>query len=95
MTMFHAPLLIDGKDPLAWLDQADSAGVQLDPTLRDLDFDVRKNPIEDGDTRPYCQAIVGKPGFERLCSRHARPDERFCGTHIRHRRPVELFGAER
>lgn len=98
MTVFQLPLLVGGKDPLAWLDQAaDSTGALLDPTLRDLDFDVSggKNPIGDDDQRQYCDEQVGRPGFEHLCTRLAKDGTSYCRTHQRHHRPVQLVGAER
>jgi hypothetical protein len=78
-------------DPLSWLDQAG-----LDPSLRQLNFRVSlpTRTIPDGDTRAYCEAQMGEPGFERLCSHLVRPNSRYCGIHREHRRQVELFGPE-
>lgn len=79
------------EDPIAWLDQ-----VGLDPGLRQLDFRVSlpTRTIRDGDRRAYCEAQMGEPGFERLCSHLARDNSRYCGIHQRGRRTIETFGAE-
>jgi hypothetical protein len=67
-------------DPLAWLDQAG-----LDPGLRQLDFRVSlpTRTIPDEDRRPRCEAQMGEPGYERLCSHLAKDGTRFCGVHRR------------
>ena len=74
-------------DPLAWLDQ-------LDAGLLDLERVTRSNFIAADDRRPRCEAWTGEPEFGRLCGNFARDNSRYCGTHQRHRRPVELFGPE-
>jgi hypothetical protein len=78
-------------DPLAW---AERNGLDYEG-LRQLDFRVSHvDPILDGDQRVYCDAIMGEPGMERLCRNLAKDQTRYCGTHQRHRRPVQLFGPE-
>lgn len=74
------------NEPLsAWLGQFDEALLRMERLSRSNSLD----------SRPYCEAQVGQPGHERLCSHHARENERYCGTHIRNRKPVQLFGAEK
>jgi hypothetical protein len=72
-------------DPLAWLGQ-------LDTGLLDLERITRSNFIAD--RRPRCEAWTGEPEFGRLCGNFARDNSRYCGTHQKHRRPVQTFGAE-
>jgi hypothetical protein len=76
-------------EPLSvWLSRFDEALLRMERLSR-------SNFISDDDRRPYCEAQVGEPDHERLCSHHAKDGSRYCGTHQRHRRPVQLFGAER
>jgi hypothetical protein len=73
-------------EPLSvWLSRFDEALLRMERLSRSNSLD----------SRPYCEAQVGEPGHERLCSHHARDNERYCGTHLRRRRPVETFGAEK
>lgn len=79
-------------DPLAF---AERNGLDYQ-ALRQLDFRVSHvNPIADGDTRPHCEAIMGDPGFEKLCKNLVKKNgSRYCGIHARHRREIETYGAE-
>jgi hypothetical protein len=72
----------------AWL-------AQFDPSLSAFNsvVDGRMAAFPAGDRRPHCEAWVESVGH--VCVNFARENSRYCGTHQRHRRPVELFGPER
>jgi hypothetical protein len=74
-------------DALAWLDQ-------LDAGLLGLERVTRSNFIAADDRRTRCDAWTGEPEFGRLCGNITRDGARYCGSHIRHRRPVQTFGPE-
>lgn len=82
MRTYDRPLTAD--NPLFWLEEAG-----LDPLLKRLDnFASHWDPIRDGDTRAYCQAQVGQPGFEHLCKNRAK-DGRYCNLPAHRRQGAE------